>query len=181
MAKSESETLKQGHSDISAIDDCRAELRTEINNLETKISKISQDIEQAERKKNKAKDEYHWHFDAGDEAGMKSALAAIRKANNQRESLIASLKEFGEKIMELRSSRDDLMRRGHACKEMAEKKLEACRLQFRGGGFVLRKSQRNPCRDKCFRRANTKISENLTPDSTKKVFVSTPDSCAGNL
>ena len=99
----------QEQSDIIDIDEERQLLSERISALRSELKDIWNGIQEAGSAKEKAKAGYALALDAGNEKGMSESLANIRSANNKRQSLIASLSGFSEKIPELEKLYGELM------------------------------------------------------------------------
>lgn len=88
----------------------------------SEISGLQQTITAADATKTQAKADYETAFDRGDEKGMKNALAAIRRANEERDAAAAALRsdEIRKRIQALHDREGVLAREIGPMREKAE-------------------------------------------------------------
>lgn len=138
MAKQILEKKEQGQQqrDTVAIEAEWKSLVKKINNAISELSEIAGGIQQSELNKEQAKKRYENNLDQGDEAGMKSALAAIRAANSQRQSLIESLSGFSEKVEGFRVAYGGLMAGVRACRSSASERLKVAQADYKNAELI---------------------------------------------
>jgi len=116
---------------LSDIEGARQKLQNQINTVNSKLSEIASGIEKPEQKKSQAKNEYEHCLDIGNEEGMKSALAAIRSSNNERENLIMSLAGPDKAIKGIDLKHSELLKKARICLSEAEERLKLIRDEFK--------------------------------------------------
>ena len=99
-------------------------LRTEISSVRSDYSDILDSIEIAKKKKTEAKESYDRCIDAGDEAGMKGCLRAIRGCNETIEGLPASREIFYGKISGLDARQNILIEKARENVKEVQKVLD---------------------------------------------------------
>ena len=115
----------------------KSNLLAEIDVLNDLVAKTKLDfadlvkaVQDAEKEKSQAKEDYTRSLDAGDADGMAECLDRIRKANSRIQTLTAEMKSYQQKVTPLREAQSQLVKQARNVMSEKEQGLKDSKQQL---------------------------------------------------